>query len=73
MEENPFKSPREETARKPRMFLRWPTTIIEWAVIVIVAIIAIILFLPDLDEGREASRKRLGKRYGSTQGSNTNE
>jgi hypothetical protein len=60
VDENPYKSPAESAAGESGMFLGWPT-LIEWVVIVIIAFVALMLFLPDLDEGRQAARERLGK------------
>ncbi|HVX12712.1 MAG TPA: hypothetical protein VHC22_16140 [Pirellulales bacterium] len=60
MDENPYRSPKQGAAKEPSTFLRWPATILEWAIVVAVVIVALLLFLPDLDEGRQASRQRLG-------------
>lgn len=64
MEENPYRAPIVGAPKRGSMFLRWPATVVEWVVIVIIAIVALLLFLPDLDEGRQAARKRLGKQSG---------
>ena len=58
VEENPYKAPNRESRRPSRPFLRLPSTIIEWVIIALVVIAGAALFLPDLDAGRAAARKR---------------
>jgi hypothetical protein len=57
MDENPYKAPNVGSGKASRPLLRWPT-VIEWVVILLVAIACAALFLPNLDEGSEAARKR---------------
>jgi hypothetical protein len=61
MDENPYKAPVEGSAKEPKGVLRWPETIIEWTVIVIVAILVIAYLLPDPLEPRGAARKRMAR------------
>jgi len=67
MDENPYKSPLPAVAnprrRKTHPFLRLPTTLVEWVVIVLVGLAIVAMLLPNVEEGREASRKRLGPQY----------
>ncbi|HEV3003438.1 MAG TPA: hypothetical protein VGX78_03210 [Pirellulales bacterium] len=62
MDENPYKSPKSAETRgtQSRPFLRWPTTAIEWVVIVFVVLLIVVMLLPNIDEDRGASRQRMG-------------
>jgi hypothetical protein len=62
MDENPYSAPASNpTPKNPvHPFLRLPTTVSEWVVIALVILAIGALCLPNLEEGREAARKRLG-------------
>jgi hypothetical protein len=65
MDENPYKSPTPQAhSRRRSRFLRLPTSLIEWAVIVLVLLAIVAMLLPNFEEGREAARQRLGREYG---------
>ena len=66
MDENPYKPPAERD-KKPPDFLRWPT-VIEWVVIIALALAVGALLLPNVDDGTQKALQRVREHNASRAG-----
>jgi competence protein ComGC len=59
---NPYQSPNsgKESEAQSSAFFRLPNTVLEWLVIIGLIGVIVALCLPNVDEGTEAARRKLG-------------